>query len=125
MKNKISNSAELREQIKLLQEKAILQENILRQDIAEIREQLRPKNIFWNTIASITGIKLNANDMLSGGFIAGLLLILKKFISKTESKAEDKVYGFTDKVFERIRKFLSSVFNVRRHYAENDDSGVA
>jgi len=120
MKNKIKNREELLVEIQRLQLLADEQEKIIRTDIAEIREQLRPKNILLNAFQSITGIHVNTKDLFVNGIGAGLLLLLRKTLSKAESKAEDKIYEFADNVTERIRKFLSSVLNVRKRYSDEE-----
>ncbi len=121
MKNKIKNREDLQAEIKRLQLLADNQEKVVRADISFMREQLRPKNILLNAIESITGIKVNTKDLFMNGLGAGLLLLIRKSMSKAESKAEDKLYEFTDNVVSRIRKFLSSIFNVRKHYREEEE----
>ena len=118
---KINNVAELRLEIRRLRELSEVQEQVIREDVAEIKENLNPKNIILNALESITGIRLNKRDAFAGGITASLLLTLRKYLSKAESKAEEKVYDVTDRIFERIRHFLSRFMHVRKHYAE--DSG--
>jgi len=118
MKTKIKNREDLQSEIKRLQLVADDQEKVIRADIAEIREQLLLKNILWNAVESITGVKMNSKDLFANGLLAGLFLFLRKSMSKAEAKAEDKIYEIADSVVERIRKFLSSAFNVRKHHGD-------
>ena len=79
------------------------QENSLRQDIREIRNDLRPENIFWNVFSSLTGVRMNKTDFFKNGIAYGLSLILQRFVLKTEKKMENKVYDFVDSIFERLK----------------------
>lgn len=120
MNKPISNSTALRNEITRLKSLSEMQEKVIREDIKEIREQLQPKNILLNAFQSMTGIQVNTKDLFAGGITAGLLLLLRKTISRGEAKAEEKIYEMADGMFARIRKFLSSVLHVRKHYADND-----
>lgn len=118
---KIENSIELRAEIKRLRELSKLQEQIIRTDVADIKESLKPKNILMNALASVTGLKFDKNSLFENGLSAGFLLLLRKYISKAETKAEDTVYEMADRVFERIRHFISKYMHVRKHYSGDED----
>jgi hypothetical protein len=113
---KIENAGDLRAEIRRLKELSVVQENVIREDIAEIRERLKPKNILVEGLASITGINFDTKNIFEGGLSAGLLLILRRYISRMETKAEDTVYSLADRLFERIRHFISKYMHVRRRY---------
>ncbi|CAN5590894.1 hypothetical protein BH11BAC1_BH11BAC1_20390 [soil metagenome] len=117
---KISNTSELRLEIRRLNQLSKTQEEILRSDVADIKESLKPKNILMNALESFTGLKFDKNSIFENGMSAGFLLLLRRYISKGESKAEDAVYKVADRLFERIRHFISTNLNVRRHYPEDD-----
>jgi hypothetical protein len=116
---KIKNLADLRAEIKVLHDRAGDQEKIIRADIEEIKERLKPKNILLDALQGITGIKFDRKNIFENGLSAGLLLLLRKYISKTEAKAEDKVYEIADRIFERIRNFISKYMHVRKHYPDD------
>ena len=121
-KRNIKNLAELKAEIKRLQELSAVQEKIIREDVTDIRESLKPKNLLLDGLSSITGIKIDKNNFLTGGITAGLLLLFRKYISKAEANAEDSFYKMTDRLFERVRHFLSTFMNVRRHYPESKEN---
>ncbi len=118
---KIENSRELRAEISRLKALSKVQEKILRADVADIKESLKPKNILMNALESVTGLKFDRNSIFENGFSAGLFLLLKRYISKAESKAEDTVYEIADRFFERIRNFMSKYMHVRKHYPEDKE----
>lgn len=118
---KIKNSIELRAEISRLRELTKVQEQIIRADVDEIKESLKPKNILMDALESVTGLKFDKKSLWENGLSAGLLLLLRKYISKAEAKAEDTVYEIADRVFERIRKFISKYMHVRKHYADDEE----
>jgi 16S rRNA C1402 (ribose-2'-O) methylase RsmI len=120
---KIKNTTDLKEEIVRLRELSKVQEQIIRADVADIKESLKPKNILMDALESITGLKFDKNSIWENGLSAGLLLLLRKYISKAESKAEDTVYEIADRIFERIRHFISKYMHVRKHYPEDGDEG--
>jgi len=113
---KIENISELRLEIKRLRELSKVQEEIIREDVADIKESLKPKNILMDALESITGLRFDKKSIFENGLSAGLLLLVKKYISKAESKAEYTVYEIADRVFEKIRHFISKYMHVRKHY---------
>ena len=118
---KIENSTELRAEINRLRELSKVQEQIIRADVSDIKESLKPKNILMDALESITGIKFDKKSLWENGLSAGLLLLVRKYISKAEAKAEDTVYEIADRVFERIRHFISKYMHVRKHYADDEE----
>ncbi|MEO8085232.1 MAG: hypothetical protein ABI763_00335 [Bacteroidota bacterium] len=118
---KISNSKELRLEIRRLKQLSKTQEEILRSDVADIKESLKPKNILMNALESFTGLKFDKNSVFENGLSEGFILLLRRYISKAESKAEDSVYQGADRLFERIRHFVSKYMHVRKHYPEDGE----
>jgi len=117
MKTKrIENIAGLRSEIKRLKGLSAVQEKIIRDDIADIKESLKPKNILMDALESITGLKFDRKSIFENGLTAGLFLLVKRYISRAESKAEDTVYETADRIFERVRHFISKYMHVRKHY---------
>ncbi len=68
------------------------QEQRIKEDVKQIREELRPENLAVSALSAITGIRLNRNEFLKKGFAVGIGLLLQRFVFKTESKLEQKVY---------------------------------
>jgi len=122
---KIENISELRLEIKRLRELSKVQEEIIREDVADIKESLKPKNILMDALESITGLRFDKKSIFENGLSAGLLLLVKKYISKAESKAEDTVYEIADRVFEKIRHFISKYMHVRKHYPGDKEEDEA
>ena len=122
---KIENISELRLEIKRLRELSKVQEEVIREDVADIKESLKPKNILMDALESITGLKFDKKSIFENGLSAGLLLLVKKYISKAESKAEDTVYEIADRVFEKIRHFISKYMHVRKHYPGDKEDDEA
>ena len=60
---KIENSEHLREEIARLQGQAEVQEQNLRKNLRELRNQFRPENILLNTLSSVKGIKIGKNEL--------------------------------------------------------------
>ena len=79
---KIENSEHLREEIARLQGQAEVQEQNLRKNLRELRNQFRPENILLNTLSSVTGIKIGKNEFLKNGIA---LFSKQKRISKEKS----------------------------------------
>src|SRR6185369_12539978 len=94
--NKIENLDQLRAEIRRMKSLAKLQEQQIKNDVQGIREDLKPENIFWNAITSLTGIKMNKSEFFQDGIAYGLSLLLQRFVLKTEKKVESKVYDFVD-----------------------------
>ena len=118
---KIKNRKELQAEIRRLRELSVGQEHLIRADIAGIKESLKPQNILMDALESITGLKFDKKSIFENGLSAGLLLLMRKYISKAEAKAEDTVYEIADRVFERIRQFISKYMHVRRHYPDDKE----
>jgi hypothetical protein len=108
---KIENIHELRAEIDRLKVVTKEQERLIKNEFKEIREDLKPENILWNSLSSITGIKMNKNEFFKDGIAYGLSLIIQRFILKTEKKVENKVYDFVDTIFERVKNIVNRFTN--------------
>jgi len=104
---KIENVEQLRAEIARLKIVAKQQEGQLKNDLKEIREDLKPGNLLWNALSSITGIKMSKSEFFKDGIIYGLSIILQRFILKTEKKVEYKAYDFVDSIFERVKNMVN------------------
>ncbi len=108
---KIENTGDLRSEIARLKIVAKQQELKIKSDLKEIREDLKPENLLWNSFSSLTGIKVNKNEFFKDGIAYGLSLILQRFVLKTEKKVEGKVYDFVDTIFDRLKNLVNKFTN--------------
>jgi len=108
---RIENVEQLRAEISRLKIVAKQQEAQLRSDVSEIREDLKPENLLWNSLTSLTGIKVNRNEFFKDGIAYGLSLIIQRYILKTEKKLESKAYDFVDGIFDRVKNIVSKFTN--------------
>lgn len=83
------------------------QEQRIKEDVKQIREELRPENLAVSALSAITGIRLNRNEFLKKGFSVGIGLLLQRFVFKTESKLEQKVYHWLDFAFDRLKNLVN------------------
>jgi hypothetical protein len=81
-------------------------EKLVREDLATLRNDLKPSNILLNIISGVTGIRFNADALGKGGILYGLSLLLQRLMLKAEKKAEDTAYGLIDVLFKRIQDFV-------------------
>jgi len=109
--NKIKNLEQLRKEINRMQGVAKEQEQQLKDDLKAIREDLKPANIFWNTVSSLSGIKMDKNEFFKDGIAYGLSLLIRRFILKSEKKMENKVYDVVDSIFDRVKSFVTRFAN--------------
>ena len=105
--SKIENLDQLRAEIRRMKSLAQQQERQINSDISGIREDLRPENIFWNALSSLTGIKMNKSELFKDGLAIGLSLLFQRFVMKTEKKMENKVYDFVDSIFDRVKNLVN------------------
>src|SRR5689334_6878102 len=103
----IENLEQLRSEISRVKAIAKNQELQIKNDLKSIREDLKPGNIFWNAVSSLTGIKVNKNEFFKDGIAYGLSLIVQRYILKTEKKVENKLYSVIDSVFDRVKSFIN------------------
>ncbi len=104
---KIENIHQLHAEIERMEEVCKLQENKLREDLQEFREDFTPLNIILNTISSLTGVRLEKKEFMKDGIGFGLSLFFQRLIMRTEKAVENKVYDFVDTAVESIKKFMS------------------
>lgn len=107
--NKIESSEQLKAEIDRLEALAKQQEAGLRVRISTIREQFKPENILLNTLSNITGIKINKSEFLKNGIAFGLSMVLQRFVFKTETSIERKIYGWVDELFDKLKGFINKV----------------
>src|SRR4051812_35706555 len=102
----IENAAELRKEIERLKKRSDHLEKEIRNDVSAIRENLRPENLILHTISSWTGIPLDKKEFFKNGFAVGLVLLVRKYLFKTETAIEGKIYSWTEKVIKSLTDFI-------------------
>jgi hypothetical protein len=105
--NKITNIEELHSEILRLRKTEQEQREKIKGHLTEIREELKPANMFMSFISSVFGIHIDKNEFLKDGIAYGISVILQRFILKTEKKFEKKIYDWVDNVFDRIKHFMN------------------
>lgn len=97
----------LRAEILRLRAVADEQENIIRNDVASLREQWKPMNILVNTLSSLTGVQVSKSMFVNNGFVFGLSLVLQRLLLKAENQVSEKVHEWTDALIGKINDFIS------------------
>lgn len=121
--NKIANIDQLQAEIRRLKSVEAEQLAAIKKDVRDVRESLRPENILVNALSSMTGIKINKSEFLKNGIAMGLSLVLQRFVFKTETSIEKKVYGWLDKLFDQVKYYTnkySSAGSVRSEKIEEN-----
>lgn len=119
----VENLKQLHAEIDRLKSVAKIQEEQIKSDLKEIREDFRPENIFLKTLSALTGIRMNKNEFFKNGIAYGLSLIVQRFILKTERKMENRAYDFVDSIFDRIKNFIHQFTNADAKRSERKESG--
>ncbi len=97
----------LRAEILRLRAVADDQENIIRNDVASLREQWKPMNILVNTLSSLTGVQVSKSMFVNNGFVFGLSLVMQRLLLKAENQVSEKVHEWTDALIAKINDFIS------------------
>src|SRR5215213_2852657 len=100
--SRINNISELREEIARLQKVSGEQKELIKNDIKEIGESLKPSNLFFSLLSSVTGIQFNKKEFFKGGIAVGISLLLQRYIFK-----EGKVYEWIDSIVAKIKGFIN------------------
>ena len=104
--NKIENRSDLRAEIYRLKLAAREQEDIINRNLNNVRESLRPENVFRSFISRFLGIDPLKKGTLYEIMKNAISLYLKRVFAKTEYKAEEKIFDFLDTAIERIRNYF-------------------
>ena len=102
----ITNRAELRQEVRRLRQEVKEQEKGLREEVKSIREQLQPQHLLINALSAATGIRIDKNEFLRNGLAVGLSMVLQRFIFKSETTIENKIYSWIDDIFNKLRFFM-------------------
>jgi hypothetical protein len=109
--NKINDINGLRAEITRLKEQSKQQEQLIRKDLVQIKEDLKPGNLLMNMVSSATGVKMERNELLKNGLAIGLTVFLRRIMLRTESKVEEKVYEYVDRFSDKLKSIISSFGN--------------
>jgi ribosome-associated translation inhibitor RaiA len=120
--NKIKNVAELRAEIKKLEELSARQKEQIKSDVSNLKESFRPANLLAGIISELTGVNIDKKNFIRDGFAYTLSLIIQQFILKTEKKFEHTIYSFIDTVIDKIRNMVSSHTNPEAKRREREES---
>ena len=101
--SKIENMEQLQSEIKRLRAISKQQELQIKNDLLEVREDLKPRNILLNAVSSISGVNMNKKDFFQDGIARGISIFIQRFILKAEKKMENKIYDFVDTVLEKLK----------------------
>ena len=108
---KINDITQLNAEIAKLKIQVKLQEEGLLADINNFKESMKPANLLGNGLSSLTGVKITGNELLKDGMAYGLVLLLQRFVSKSEKKMEHKVAEFVDGLVERLKNIFEKFTN--------------
>lgn len=106
MKNKIENASDLRREIKRLESQKKEQSAVLKNDVEEIKESLKPINLINSLIDSFFKKSPNQNETLKDSFAGGLAFILSNLLSKLFVNVEHKVEPIVLNLIEKVRGFF-------------------
>src|SRR5689334_1837613 len=104
---RIENLHQLRAEIERLETLSKNQEERIKNDLKEIREELSPMNLVIKAISSLTGIRLSRNEFVKEGVTYGLSLLFQRLFVKAEHKMEHTVEHLIESAIEGIKKFIS------------------
>ena len=115
---KIENIQQLSIEIAHLKELILAQEKTLKEDVLEIKENLKPANLLVSALTSLTGVKVTNNEFLKDGFAFGLSILLQRFVLKTEKKLEHTVYDFMETIIQKVKVFLEKFTSTEAKQSE-------
>ena len=121
MKAKINSREDLRKEIRRLSAACEQNEKQIRADFSSLTEELQPKHLVISLLSSLTGIRISKDDFLRNGIFIGLGLLAQKFLLKKELHLEQKIYGWMDGIFEKIRHYTHKFNNVGADRIEEED----
>ena len=105
--SKIENLGQLQAEIKRLRTLKKLKEIQIKNDLLEIREDLKPKNIFLNALSSVSGIKINKKEFFQDGIAKGISVLIQRVILRMENKIESKIYDFVDTALDKVKNLVN------------------
>jgi len=106
MKKRIENIKDLKREIKRLEILKNEQGEVLKQDVLDIKENLRPINLINSLIDSFFKKSPNQNETLNDSFAGGLAFILSNLLSKLFVNVEHKVEPIVLNLIEKAKAFF-------------------
>lgn len=121
---KIENMSQLRSEIATLRVKSADQEKHIRQTAGVLREELRPVNLMWSALSSLTGIHFKDGNPLREGIFKGVSSFFQRIILKTEKNLEEKAYDVVDRLFDKMGDFVNNMTDAKsRREQRQEDRG--
>jgi hypothetical protein len=111
MSSKIENMDQLKAEIQRLEARSAELKSTLKNDMEEIKEELKPANLLIDAISDISKIKFSRETFSKNGFAEGIRSIIEQVIQKAGKTVEDRAHGIVDKVFDRLNGFVETIFN--------------
>jgi hypothetical protein len=105
--SRINNVTELRAEIVRLRKVSEEQKQQIKNNVQDIGESLKPSNLLFSFLSSVTGIHIDKNEFFKDGIAYGISLLIQRFVLKTEKKIEHKIYEWVDTLFIRIKDFMN------------------
>jgi len=106
MKKRIENIEQLRSEIKRLEAQKNQQELIIKEDVFEIKESLKPINLLHTVINSIL-FKNNANDKPHSSISLFIISVIENILPKLFAKFEDKVEPLVNTITEKLSGYFT------------------
>lgn len=106
-KKGIENRTQLLAEIERLKKEADVKKSKVSASVAAVKENLRMENIIVNAISSVTGVNINKKEFLKNGIAMGLTMVLQRFVFKTETNLERKVYSWIDSFFDQLKFYIN------------------
>src|SRR6478736_1995843 len=103
--SRINNISELRAEIARMKKLSGEQKQQIKNDVNEIGEALKPSNLFFSFLSSVSGIKVEKNEFLKNGIAFGIALLIQRYVLKTNRG--HKVLEWLDSVINKIKDFMN------------------
>jgi hypothetical protein len=110
--NNIQSAEQLRLEIVKLEQKIKITEQVITNDIKQIKESLKPSNLFLNAVSNITGIKFDKENIAKDGIAFIFSILIQRFILKSEKKLEHKLMDVTESLMSKIKMFIERMSSI-------------
>src|SRR5437867_2168452 len=92
MSRKIENMDQLKAEIQRLEARSEELKSTLKNDLEEIKEELKPTNLLIDAVADISKIKFSRETFSSNGWADGVRSIIEQVIAKAGKTVEDHAH---------------------------------
>lgn len=117
----IESMNQLRSEIAALRMKSADQEKQIRQTAGVLREELRPINLMWSALSSLTGIHFKDGNPLREGIFKGVSSFFQRIILKAEKDLEEKAYDVVDRLFDKMGDFVNNMTDAKTRREQRQD----